>query len=64
MTIITQNKTLLQEMQTALRRQACVNKTNNKKLGKQNNQILHRTYKNKPLSKQQKQAGLEEYRTF
>ena len=31
------------------------NKLNDKKLGKQNNKILHRAYRNKPLTQQQKQ---------
>ena len=33
------------------------NKLNDKKLGKQNNKILHRAYRNKPLTKQQKQEN-------
>ena len=34
---------------------AYANKQNDKKLGKQNNKVLHRAYRNKPLTKQQKQ---------
>ena len=34
---------------------AYANKLNDKKLGKQNNKILHRAYRNKPLTQQQKQ---------
>ena len=34
---------------------AYANKLNDKKLGKQNNKILHRAYRNKPLTKEQKQ---------
>ena len=34
---------------------AYANKLNGKKLGKQNNKILHRAYRNKPLTQQQKQ---------
>ena len=34
---------------------AYANKTNDTKLGKQNNKVLHRAYRNKPLTKQQKQ---------
>ena len=34
---------------------AYANKQNDKKLGKQNNKILHRAYRNKPLTKVQKQ---------
>ncbi len=34
---------------------AYANKKNDKKLGKQNNKVLHRAYRNKPLTKQQKQ---------
>ena len=34
---------------------AYANKLNDKKLGKQNNKILHRAYRNKPITQQQKQ---------
>ncbi|CAC9993519.1 hypothetical protein, partial [uncultured Gammaproteobacteria bacterium] len=34
---------------------AYANKKNNEKIGKQNNKVLHRAYRNKPLTKQQKQ---------
>jgi IS5 family transposase len=34
---------------------AYANKQNDKKLGKQNNKVLHCAYRNKPLTKQQKQ---------
>ena len=34
---------------------AYTNKQNDKKLGKQNNKVLHRAYRNKPLTTQQKQ---------
>jgi IS5 family transposase len=34
---------------------AYANKLNDKKFGKQNNKILHRAYRNKPLTKEQKQ---------
>ncbi len=34
---------------------AYTNKKNDEKLGKKNNKVLHRTYRNKPLTKQQKQ---------
>jgi IS5 family transposase len=34
---------------------AYTNKQNDKKLGKQNNKVLHRAYRNKLLTKQQKQ---------
>lgn len=34
---------------------AYANKQNDEKLGKQNNKVLHRAYRNKPLTKQQKQ---------
>ena len=34
---------------------AYANKNNDKKLGKQNNKVLHRAYRNKPLTDQQKQ---------
>ena len=34
---------------------AYANKKNDEKLGKQNNKVLHRAYRNKPLTKQQKQ---------
>ena len=36
---------------------AYANKLNDKKLGNQNNKILHRAYRNKPLTKQQKQEN-------
>ena len=36
---------------------AYANKQNDKKLGKQNNKVLHRAYRNKPLTKQQKQEN-------
>lgn len=36
---------------------AYANKNNDKKLGKRNNKILHRAYRNKPLTKQQKQQN-------
>ena len=34
---------------------AYANKKNDKKLGKQNNKVLHRAYRNKPLTNEQKQ---------
>ncbi len=34
---------------------AYANKKNDKKLSKQSNKVLHRAYRNKPLTKQQKQ---------
>ena len=34
---------------------AYANKKNNEKIGKQNNKVLYRAYRNKPLTKQQKQ---------
>ncbi len=36
---------------------AYANKNNDEKLGKENNKILHRAYRNKPLTKQQKQEN-------
>ncbi len=36
---------------------AYANKKNDEKLGKQNNKVLHRAYRNKPLTKQQKQQN-------
>lgn len=36
---------------------AYANKDNDKKLGKQNNKVSHRAYRNKPLTKQQKQEN-------
>ncbi|BAS67324.1 IS5 family transposase [Bathymodiolus septemdierum thioautotrophic gill symbiont] len=36
---------------------AYANKNNNEKLGKENNKILHRAYRNKPLTKEQKQEN-------
>jgi IS5 family transposase len=36
---------------------AYANKLNDKKLGKHNNKILHRAYRNKPLTQQQKQEN-------
>ncbi len=36
---------------------AYANKQNDKKLGKQNNKVLHRAYRNKPLTDQQKQEN-------
>jgi len=36
---------------------AYANKLNDKKLGKHNNKILHRAYRNKPLTQQQKQGN-------
>jgi len=36
---------------------AYANKNNDEKLGKHNNKILHRAYRNKPLTKQQKQEN-------
>jgi IS5 family transposase len=37
------------------------NKTNDKKLGKQNNKVLHRAYRNTPLTQVQKQENKQRF---